>query len=114
MILTPTATRQPDSGPLTYLGRGSGRTQSFHLRSGLYAISWEARPALPSGIGCSVRGSLQTTDGRQVNSAFEGQVVPGENLFTGVESGYTVSSGEYVLDISSDCVWSVTVSMTRS
>ena len=61
-----------------------------------------------SGIGCSVRGSLQTADGRQVNSGFEGQVVPGENLFTGVESGYTVSSGEYVLDISSDCVWSVT------
>ncbi len=114
MILTPTATREPESGPLTHLGSGSGRTQSFHLRSGLYAISWEARPALPSGIGCSVRGSLQTTDRRQVNSAFEGQVVPGENLFTGVESRYTVSSGEYVLDISSDCVWSVTVSMTRS
>jgi len=48
------------------------------------------------------------------NSAFEGQIVPGENLFMGVESGYTVSSGEYVLDVSSDCVWSVTVSMTRS
>jgi len=80
----------------------------------VYAISWEARPALPSGIGCSVRGSLQTTDGRQVNGAFEGQVVPGENLFAGVENGYSVSSGEYVLDIRSDCVWSVTVSMTRS
>jgi hypothetical protein len=69
---------------------------------------------LPSGIGCSVRGSLRTTDGRQVNGAFEGQVVPGENLFTGVENGYSVSSGEYVLDIFSDCVSSVTVSMSHS
>ena len=69
-------------------------------------------------VGCwpeaNPTASLQTTDGRQVNSAFEGQIAPGENLFTGVESGYTVSSGEYVLDVSSGCVWSVIVSLTHS
>jgi hypothetical protein len=40
---------------------------------------------------------------------FEGQIVPGEDLFTGKQGGYSVPSGQYVLDITSDCVWTVTV-----
>lgn len=111
-MATATATREPQSGPLSHSG-SSARTDIFHLRSGECAINWEARPALPSGIGCSLRVSLQTTDGRQVNGTFEGQVVPGENLFAGAENGYSLGSGEYVLDIRSDCVWTVRVVMTQ-
>jgi hypothetical protein len=56
-----------------------------------------------------LRGSLRTADGRQAYGTFEGQIVPGEDLFTGKQGGYSVPSGQYVLDISSDCVWTVTV-----
>ena len=106
---TPTATRAAPSGPFTELGSGSGRTQRFHLQSGEYAIMWEARPLLPSGIGCSLRGSVKTADGHEVVGTFEGQIVPGENLFSGTQDGYTLPAGDYELEVNSDCAWQVTV-----
>jgi len=64
---------------------------------------------LPSGIGCSLRGSLRTADGRRTYDTFEGQIVPGENLFTGTQGGYSVLSGDYIVDVNSDRAWTITV-----
>ena len=38
--------------------------------------------------------------------------MPGESLFTGAGTGFSVPSGEYVLDIRSDRVWTVTILTT--
>jgi hypothetical protein len=111
VIVRPTSvpTAEPESGPLSHSGSGSERTQRFHLRSGDYAISWEAQPLLPSGIGCSLRGSLQAADGGTVFGQFEDQVVPGEDRYSGHAGSFQVRSGDYVLEIRSDCRWSDTV-----
>jgi hypothetical protein len=114
VVPTATATAVVQYGLLSQLGSGSGRTQGFHLESGKYAIAWEARPLLPSGIGCSLRGSLRTIDGRKVVGTFEGQVVPGENLFSGSQDGYVLPPGDYEIEINSDCAWQVTVLTVRS
>jgi hypothetical protein len=70
---TSVPTTEPESGPLSHTGSGSLRTLRFHLRAGHYAIDWEAQPLLPSGIGCSLRGSLQPTEGAAIGQ-FEDQV----------------------------------------
>lgn len=102
--LFPTA--EPESGPLSHSGSGSQRSQRFHLRTGDYAIRWEAQPLLPSGIGCSLRGSLQPAEGETVGQ-FEDQVVPGEDRFSGRVDSFHVPSGDYILDVRSDCRWTV-------
>jgi hypothetical protein len=110
VIVRPTSvpTAEPESGPLSHSGSGSERTQRFHLRSGDYAISWQAQPLLPSGIGCSLRGSLQAADGGAVFGQFEDQVVPGKDRFSGNAGSFHVPSGDYVLELRSDSRWSVT------
>jgi hypothetical protein len=114
VVPTQTTTVEPQSGPLTWSGSGSERTRSFRLGSGEYAITWQARPILPSGIGCTLLGSLRGTDGDQVNAAFEGEVVPGANLFSGAERGYNLPAGEYLMDVRTDCIWTVTLVLTQS
>jgi hypothetical protein len=105
---TSVPTAESESGPLSHIGSGSQRTPRFHLRAGNYAIDWEAQPLLPSGIGCSLRGTLEPTEGAVIGQ-FEDQVVPGEDRFSGHADGFKVPSGEYVLEVRSDCRWTVTL-----
>ena len=109
----PPATLEPDAEPHSYSGSGSGSTPIFRLRAGEYTINWQARPLLPSGIGCTLRGTLRSTQSPQVTYAFEGQVVPGEDVFSGSTDALSLASGDYVVEMSSDCVWELSVLQSR-
>jgi len=73
------------------VGSGSGRTQPFALQTGDYRIRWEARPILPSGIGCTLSGVVEGASRRRVGEPFGGDVIPSTGQDTGQATGYVLA-----------------------
>lgn len=102
---------QPAEAPVTLQGEGLQKTKPFALRGGNYTLSWEA--TAPNAAGCYHGGLLQA-----VNPSALAVAEPLANaMVQGTQRGetqvYRVAAGDYYLNMTSGCRWSVTISPLR-
>lgn len=97
--------------PVTLQGEGLQKTRPFALRGGNYTLAWEA--TAPNPAGCYHGGMLQA-----VNPAALAVAEPLANaMVQGTQRGetqvYRLAAGDYYLNMTSGCRWSVTISPLR-
>ncbi|MFL5733894.1 MAG: hypothetical protein ACJ78Q_11915 [Chloroflexia bacterium] len=112
----PVPTAVAGSGqPLKFKGTGEMKTQPFVLAGGNYMSEWTATdPTSSPPVGCFHSGFLESVDPAQVVSLDLGSkiVFPGRSA-QGTTQLPGITAGQYVLDMTSGCAWTVTISPQR-
>jgi hypothetical protein len=90
---------------VTSTGEGPGGSQAMTLIAGDYTLAWSAAPS--GGASCEHRAALETTDelvihplmNESITAAIKDREIRLDDL----------PSGEYYIDVNSDCTWTFTV-----
>jgi hypothetical protein len=89
-------------------GHGIMKTKPFTLAAGNYTVEWTAKDT--DGFGCYHGGFFQPVDkGELLFETLGNEMVAANKTATGSTEIYNLKGGQYYLDMSSGCAWTVTI-----
>jgi hypothetical protein len=100
---------------VTFKGSGEMKTKPFFLAGGNYMSEWSASdPTSGPPVGCFHSGFLESTDPSVLVSFDLGTKIlfPGRSA-RGTTSLPNLTAGQYILNMTSGCAWTVTISAQR-
>jgi hypothetical protein len=118
---SPTTTSLPATAissatnPVTISGQGTMNTKPFDLAAGNYTVDWTAKDNQGSGrVGCFHGASLKpVTPGRSFSESLGSGQVGASQTATGQTQIYGVPAGQYYVDTTSGCAWTITLTPLR-
>jgi hypothetical protein len=98
----------PAQAPVTLSGKGIAKTDPFSLSAGSYEIHWQA--VNPTTAPCFHGGSLLAIDQQGFFPQTVGnEMVPAGQTNEGATNAYNLKAGQYYLNMSSGCQWTVSI-----